>query len=401
MGVELIGKSYQHLEDLAHKKDVSGRVSFNSVFGEGIIGTRIPSIAGQFMYGADTRKIVDLSANGGSISTNDALLVISSGTAANGDGLIESKQSLRYIAGHEAYAFFTTVFSKPKTNSKLQAGLYEENNGFYIGFDGLEFGFMRLRAGVEHWISIDDFDTDIKSGNNEYGYKFDYSKGNIWKISYGYLGFANITLEVLCTCGNWLRVHTIDYPNTSPETHIANTYLPLRARALNDGNTSDVSVKIGSVSAGIVDGGNSKVTDRRFGASVPAKATSTDTIVVAFRNKSTFNSITNRIPALLERVALSTDGAQNVTIELWKGATLTGAETWTDADVNSTLEYSTDAVLSVAGTEFLIAFELSKSQDYVEKVGDFNFLLFPNETAIFLANGNNTVKQSINWTENF
>lgn len=402
MGVELIGESGEDLDAIRDNKDIANRIAMNSVFGEAIIGQRVPSISAQFMYGVDTRSANDLSANGGSITYSDSLLKVNSGTNNNGDGLIESKSALRYIPGHEAYCFFTTLFTTPKANSRQEAGLYEANNGFWIGYDGKEFGLMRLRAGVEHWTPYTDFDVDIFSGNNEHNFEIDTTKGNIWKISYGYLGFAVITLEVLCTCGEWMKVHTIKYPNTSTETHIANTYLPLRARAINEGNTTNMVVSVGSVSAGIVDGGGATLSGRRFSSSLPSTATGTDTMVALFRNKGTFNSIDNHIEGQLKRISISTDGAQPVTLQILKGATITNSPTWTDIDANnSTHEYSTDATVTTGSAYQMVAFELGKSENYVENVSDLDIILYPNETALFLANGTNNVKISVNWVEKF
>lgn len=380
--------------------DKTGRNAFNSIFGEQIIGTRVPTLAAQFMYGIDTRDANDLSSNGGTTAIADAMLVVSSGTNSAGDGLIESSQALRYIPGHEAYAYFTTIFDTPASGNRMEMGLFEEDNGFWVGYKDLEFGFMRLRAGVEHWTPHTDFDNDILASDSDF--QFDPTKGNVWKISYGFLGFANITLEVLTEEGKWIKVHSINYPNNNTENHIGNTYLPLRARVINDGNTVNKSVKVGSVTAGVVDGGQVEITGRRFAAILPEVATSTNTVVAAFRNKTTFNSITNYVPALLERVAASTDGAQAVTLALYKGVTLTNTPTWTDVDTaNSTLEYSTDATVSFTAQDLLISFELFKTQNYIEEVDKYNFLLYPGEVAAFVVNGNNNVRQSINWNELF
>lgn len=383
-------------------KDGSGRIGMNTVFGETVVGQRIPSISAQFMYGIDTRAADDLSANGGNISFANAMLSINSGTASNGDGLIQSKGSVRYIPGHESYAFFTTVFDEPAADNTMKAGLFEESNGFWIGYIDTTFGFCRVRDGVENFIAIDDFDIDIVTGHNQYNFILDPQKGNVWKISYGYLGFAIITLEVLTSNGQWMRVHTIKYPNMYTVTHITNTYLPLRGRSINSGNTTNKSVKIGSVSAGIIDGGSQEITGRRFSASLPAVSTGTDTLLVLFRNKSTFNSIENHIQGFLDRVSFSTDGAAATTIKILKNPVITNTPTWTDVDANnSTHEYSTDATLTLTSAEQVIAFELFKTQNYVEKVREYNINLYPGETAAFIATGNNSVKMSINWTENF
>lgn len=383
--------------------DTSGRISMNSVFGEQLVGQRIPSISAQFMYGIDTRVAkTELSSNGGSITFTDSLLKVNSGTNSNGDGLIESKQALRYVPGHEAYCYFTTVFSTPKVNSRQEAGLYEATNGFWIGYVDEEFGLMRIRGGVEYWTPSSEFDTDIIDGNNEHNFTIDLTKGNIWKLSYGYLGFAVITLEVLCTCGQWFKVHRIKYPNTSAVTHIANTYLPLRARAINTGNTTNISVSIGSVSAGIVDGGGAESTGRRFSASMPSTATGTNTAIAVFRNKSTFNSIQNHVEGRLTRISITTDGAQPVTLQILKGFTITNSPTWADIDTNNSIhEYTTNATVTTTNAYQTVAFELAKSDKYVEDVRYLDINLFAGESALFLANGSNNVKISMNWVELF
>ena len=289
---EMIERTFNTISStfMGTSKDASGRIGMNTVFGETVIGQRIPSVTGQFMYGVDDREIRDLSSNGGSISFDENLLCINSGTASNGDGIIESKQTVRYIPGHESFAFFTTVFDAPVAGNCRKAGLWEEGNGFWVGYIDTTFGFCRVRDGVEYFTAIDDFDTDIMNGNNPYNFTFDPQKGNIWKVSYGYLGFAVITLEMLSPTGQWFKVHTIEYPNSSTETHIANTYLPLRAQSINDGNTTNKTVKIGSVSAGIVNGGTYDASARPFSASLPATSTGTNTPIAVFRNKSTFRT---------------------------------------------------------------------------------------------------------------
>lgn len=392
-----VGKTFGFMS-----KDNAGRTSMNTVFGEATVGQRIPSISIQFMYETDDRNVRYLSANGGSITYTDKMLAVNSGVAIDGDGIFETKKTVRYVPGHESYCLFTTVFDEPVLDNRLEVGLYEENNGFWIGYIDTDFVFVRIRDGVEYVTKIEDFDSDIINGNNEFNYILNPQKGNIWKISYAYSGFDNITLEVLCDCGRWLLVHSIPYVNLYEVTHITNTYLPFRARSINSGNNTSKKVKIGSIAAGIIDGGSKDVTGRRFSASVPATSTGTNTPIALFRNKSTFKSISNYVESKLLRISISTDGAQPVTLQILKGATITNTPTWTDVDANNSIhEYSVDATVDIANAYQIVGFELAKSQNYIEDVKDIDIHLYTGETALFLANGANNVKISLNWIEDF
>lgn len=383
-------------------KDNAGKVAMNTVFGEVTTAKRIPSISAQFMYGVDSRSVRDLSVNGGSVYFEESMLVVSSGTEIDGDGLIESKSTVRCIPGHESYCLFATVFDEAVINNRQEAGLFEQNNGFYIGYIDTDFVFVRIRDGIEYVTKIEDFDTDIVTGHNELNFTIDLQKGNIWKISYGYLGFSNILLEVLCPCGQWLLVHSISYANQYEVTHITNTYLPLRGRSINSGNNTDVKFKVGSVAAGIVDGGTEDITGRRFSASLPSTHTGTNTLIALFRNKSTFNSISNYIESQLLRISISTDGAQPITLQIFKGVAITNTPTWTDIDTNNSIhEYSVNGTISLTNAYQIVAFELSKSQNYIEDVTELDVQLYPGEVAAFIANGINNVKISLNWIEKF
>lgn len=401
---EMLESSYDNIGNTfgGMNKDNAGRTAMNTVFGEATVGQRIPSISSQFMYEIDDRNVRDLSANGGSITYPDKMLAVNSGVAIDGAGIFETKQTVRYIPGHESYCLFTTVFDNPAMNSRLEVGLCEENNGFWIGYIDTNFVFVRIRDGVEFVTKIENFNSDIINGHNEFNYILNPQKGNIWKISYGYLGFANITLEVLCDCGRWLLVHTIPYANMYEVTHITNTYLPFRVRSVNNGNNTNIKVKVGSIAAGMIDGGSNDVTGRRFSASIPATSTGVNTPIAIFRNKSTFKGISNYVESRLVRISISTDGAQPVTLQILKGATITNTPTWVDVDSNNSIhEYATDATVSIATAYQSVGFELGKSQNYIEDVRSLVIQLYPGETALFLANGSNNVKISLNWIEDF
>jgi hypothetical protein len=323
--------------------DYAKRVSLNTVFGEKIVGTRNADIAAQFQYGFPASAASPEVVNGGTITTVESMLVVSTGTNIAGSAAISNRKALRYLPGQEAFSNFTVVFTAPKVDSTQRAGLFDDQNGFFIGYEGTDFKATRRRDGVDS-STIIDLTTVFDSEDGV----FDPTKGNVYRIAFGYLGFASIVFEVLSPQGFWRLVNKIEYPNTSTDVHILNTNLQPRAEVVNAGNNTDIQIKVGSFSAGIVDGGGMDPAARRFTFDATEQTIAAGTLmVVTFRSRSTFNSLTNYISSVLTLLSFNTDLSKSTLWELERNATITGTPTWNDVNtLDSTIEYSTDAVVT-------------------------------------------------------
>ena len=384
--------------------DASHRSSVNSIFGDKIIGTRVPSIAAQFQYGLREDDAVLDSVGSGNSSISDSMLLLNTGIDSDGHIGIQGTDYVRYIPGHEAYTFFTCIFAEPSENLTQRIGLFDfdsgNGNGFFVGYNDLVFGVTRRRAGVDTFIPVDIsevFPSEIPV--------FDPSKGNVYKISYGYLGFATIHFEILQPHGGFVELASIDYPNTSTETHIANTNIPLRAEMTNSGSTADSQMKIGSVSAGIVDGGGADPIARVFTFPLPSTTLvgGIQNQLIHFRNKGTFFGITNKITSQLLLLSAATDGNKTVAWVIEKNATITTPGTWTDADIDSIMEYSTDAVVAIGTGKPLTLWNMAKVDSFFEDVEKYLIKLRPNEWATFhaLSTGASDIDLSIRWKDLF
>ena len=384
--------------------DNAHRNAANSIFGDRIVGTRVPTIAAQFQYGLRTDDAVFDVVTTGVVAIEDAMLKLNTGTDSAGHVGIRGADYLRYIPGHEAYAFFTCVFAAPVANLTQRIGLFDfdggDGNGFFIGYNGLTFGITRRRAGVDTFTAVDVstvFPSDIPA--------FNPTKGNVYKLSYGYLGFATIHFEVLLPQGTFVEFAKIEYPNTSTETHIANANIPLRAEMTNSGSTVDSQMRIGSVSAGIVDGGGADPIARifTFALGTTTLVAGVATQLISFRNKGTFFGLTNKISSQLILVSTATDGNKPVAWGIKKNSTITTSGTWTDADPDSVIEWSTDAVVNLAtGTDMLL-WNMARADTFFEDVEKYLVKLRPNEWATFfcLSQNANDVELSIRWLDLF
>ena len=386
--------------------DSAHRNSVNSIFGDKITGARIPSIAAQFQYGLRADDAIIDTVTTGNTTISNSMLLLNTGVAADGHVGIQGADYLRYIPGHEAYAFFTCVFDSPVVGSIQRIGLFDfdsgNGNGFFVGYRGTQFGITRRRAGTDSFTPV-----DLAHVFPEDAGVFDPTKGNVYKISYGYLGFATIHFELLLPHGGFIELSSIDYPNTDTETHIANANIPLRAEMTNSGSTTDLQMKIGSVSAGIVDGGGADPIARIFTFALPTTTLVAGVVnqLITFRNKSTFFGITNKISTQLKLISAATDGNKPVRWGIRKNPDeiLPGTATWTDVSVDSVMEYSTDFNGDLATGGDSLLWNMARADSFFEDVENLLVKLRPNQWATIYAISQNAndIDLSIRWKELF
>lgn len=381
--------------------DINNRNSLNTVFGEKIIGTRIPSFAAQFQYGIATDQAISELLNGGTATTENSLLKINTGTNAAGSAWIQTTDYLRYIPGHEAYINFTGVFSEPKANSYQRAGLFDSNNGFFLGYEGTDFCVTRRRDGTD-FNHILNLSTIFEPQDGV----LDPTKGNIYRISFGYLGFATINFEVLAPCGCWRLLHKLEYPNSEELTHILQTNLPARAEVANTGNTTDIQFGSGSYEVGIVDGGGTDPAARVFNKSIPETPISSgDFEIITFRNKDTYNSIENRITAQLILASAATDVNKINTWNIYVNSDFTNTPTWNDVSVDSVLEVSSDALIDTNTGFTQLTWEMGKVDTFFEDVTNLLVQLKPGQHATFVITtslgASGDINLGVRWKELF
>jgi hypothetical protein len=385
--------------------DVTGNQGLMSTFGDVITASRIPSLTSQFFYGlvtggsnpvADDAIITEL--NGATVGIVDGELILNTGTNAAGAATIQSNDFVRYIPGFEMYCLFTWKFTQGVADSTQYAGLFDAENGFFIGYNGVNFVFTRRKDSVDYETVI-DVSKVFEDGS------FDPTKFNIYFIRYGFLGVAPIKLSVVKPSGGFAVVDTIEYPNMYDGIHTAQTYLPVRAELTNTGNITDLEGKSGSVSAGIVDGMKTYPSNRLITSDLGAITIGAGTTLLAlFRNKTTFNSIVNRIKTKLLSVSTASEGTKTVKIEIRKNVTITNTPTWNDVETGrSVMEFSTDGTINLTSGTDLIDFNLGRTDSLFQLLGELDLTLRAGEWAAIIATstGASDLEYSMRWEEQF
>jgi hypothetical protein len=143
-------------------------------------------------------------------------------------------------------------------------------------------------------------------------------------------------------------VHKIQYANTATTTTILQPYLYCWAQNTNAESTSNVNMQLCCFSAFVE--GNPTFNGPKFGID-NNKSINTNLYIpiLTIRNKTIFNSKTNRISVYMRNLSASSDSRQCI-FALYKNSILTGAVYTNINNNNSIVEYDTTASALTGGT---------------------------------------------------
>lgn len=127
-----------------------GAAGSTSAFGESLSVPLTPVIQLDGIYGIDQPEFERYTAASGNVGVTGSLMEVSTGTSANGYGVLRSKRSLRYRPGQGAVTRFTAKFSTPVAGTTQRAGFFNQEQALQIGYDGSDFGILRASGGKAH-----------------------------------------------------------------------------------------------------------------------------------------------------------------------------------------------------------------------------------------------------------
>lgn len=182
----------------------------------------------------------------GSASQVTGSLNLVTGASTAGTSKAVSTEYLRYRVGGEVYCLFTAAWSAVGAASSYQRiGLYDANEGFWIGYTDATWGVAVRTNGSDTQTAAASFNGDLLTGAA--GSRFtrggtpeaiDLTKINVFRIRFGWLGSAPVKFEVLSADGDWVLMHTIRQPNNAVTPHIRSTILPMTAEVGNTATTA-------------------------------------------------------------------------------------------------------------------------------------------------------------------
>ena len=351
--------------------DPSQNNQTTTIFGEQIVTVQHASLLESFQYHIDTKNILTTVTNGGTVTQSDSMGVLSSSTATNGSARIETKKRLRYRPGSEGYAIFTTLFENGGVAGATQfAGIFDNTDGYFLGFNGTDFCVGRRKDSVNY------LTTDV---NQDFLAKYDPTKLNIFVIKYAWLGTTPITFYWLDNSGKWIQIKRLDIANTLTAPSISNPQLPMAVEVIKTSGASDIVIKTGSWNCGTSQE-NPDIGNSDFSWRASATGVTTENVLVNFRNRTTFQGVTNKVRITLLYMSGSSDGTKPASIKVYKNLAIGGTPSWSSRDSNSIMEIDTAGTVTPNINALEFSLELGKTDSIAIELFKLDIHIDPTET---------------------
>ncbi len=222
---------------------------------------------------------------------------------------------------------------------------------------GVAASFAETITGVaadDDWIAKASWNVDPMDGTGPSGQTLDVSKGNVYAIRIGWLGFGPALFYVRDKiAGSYQLVHDIQYTNTNTVPSIKNPTLPFYAAVKNIGTTTDVKVLIGSFGM-FQEGKHNDEEGVRFSTvGTESGDLTTEKCVLVIKNKPVFQGKSNRVnylPTMLTFSAAGTAGAKVTTLRLVHAPVVGGLTAYSDiSTATSVVEVDTASTTRTGG----------------------------------------------------
>lgn len=365
-----------------------------TAFWELAMAEATPKVQVQFPYNLNTR-IVDINATwSGFTSQGNSLAILSTGSTAWSTIQLCTKRVLKYNTGQWGLVRFTYVFPTMTDISQYSYIGYWDNSDWYqFWYKGTQFWIFRHQWGVENFIPQGSFNWALPAG-------FNPQLGNVYQIKFQWLGFGWIQFFIEdASTGQFTKVHEIKYANSEVSPSIYNPSLPICIYATNGTTTDNLSWATASLYGAI------EWKEEELGEDNAAKwtgASGTNVNLLTIRNKSTFQSKTNRVRLKLALLSIANDGNQIVSFDIYKNQTIT-SPTYTDRDTNtSVVEFDTAWTIWAIDWIFLTSAQIAKDGSDKFFLQDLDIKVNPGETITIVSNWPSTASTaSLTWKELF
>lgn len=188
----------------------------------------------QFFKAAPGSLLTVTTANSATATSNVGGALFASSTNTNGSVQGVTTETTTYKSGSEVYAMFTASFTAGIASSYMRIGLYNANNGFFIGYEGTTFGVTVRNDASDTTVAKASFSEDDLTGSATSRFTRDgtpeainLTKLNVFRIRFGWLGSAPCFWEVMSPDGHWVTFHKTLFPNLQTTPSVRSADLPI------------------------------------------------------------------------------------------------------------------------------------------------------------------------------
>lgn len=334
-----------------------------------------------------------------------------------------------------------TVFTVPLTNAGgnlaytayeiakydySSAAFYADNHGDTVIFSGIGVGaksgvysfshatatatIVQTEAGAaktNDYTAQANFNKDTLDGNGVSGMTINPQAGNVYEITFQWLGFGNISFKVKNPATNrFVTFHQIQYANANITTSIDIPSMPVEYALASLGGTTAMQMKVSS-SCGFIQG--KKINSAlRYATGNTKIVTASDVVVLGLKNSRIFRGFNNQIEVVPIILSISTEGTKTASVKfILNPTTISPTPSTTDyadwRDYNSSyssVKYLNECDTYSGGTAIL-DISLAKTDSVLISLQDYDITLEPND--IILVTCSSTITEcraSVTWIEN-
>ena len=366
-----------------------------------------------FPYNINADIITTTLAGSGTATQSDNMAVLQTSTATTSteSSAIETKQTITFRAGQGAMARFSALFTDnaPNGATSIQGvGVGDANDGYGFAFVGTTFNISYRTNGAQTNIPQTSWNVDVMDGSgsdtNPSGMLLDPTKGNLYQISYGSgFGAVNFSIESDLT-GDMVLVHVLKYGNMFTVPSAYNPTFPMRSEVFKDGtsDSNNYTLKVSDMSSFIE--GTNAITGVVNAYQNQKSIGGTENALFTLQNKSTYQSKTNKVSAILQSISLVNDTNGSGYFRIWENATLGGSPSYTDISTNTSVISADVAGTTVTGGKLLWVGAVGKDNGDSVDLKPLSISMRPNNTYTFSAEtigGANQMGIGLAWVEDF
>lgn len=221
-----------------------------AVFGAAVIGSKITVVEADFSKALASNRVTLVGTTG---QANGEATVTA--TAVPSTSSIESIKEIRYYPGSEGYALFTARFTAGIANSTQKAGVRNAGGDeLSFGYNGVTFGIFYKRGAAAitftalSAVNGDPLDSSFRSrfARNAVTEAINPLNKNVFRIRWGWLGSSVIHFEMQSPDGEWMRVHTLSFPNLQTMSSLLSPKLKMFVESAKTAGAAGTSMVIGT-----------------------------------------------------------------------------------------------------------------------------------------------------------
>ena len=402
------GGAYQNvaIEPVSNSLDVSLP---RGAFGEIEVINPTPVVQVDFVYNVNSDMVDSTTTGSGTITQADSMAVLQTTAASSSSAMIETKRFLKYRPGQGCHVRGTALFTTGVANSEQLFGCGDSVDGLFFGYNGTSFGVMTRNNSVDTWVAQADWNGDKMDGtggvSNPTGQNLDTTKGNVYQINFQWLGFGLIEFAIEdSNTGRFVPVHQVKYANANTVPSLLNPSFPILWSVENTTNTTNITLK-GASACGEIEGKVEYLGPTNAIGNTKTGVTTALTNIITIRNKSTYQTLTNRTPINILKYSLSVDGNKPSEFQIITNATLGGTPSYTDIGTNtSVVEYDTAGTTVTGGKA--VDFGALAAAGSISEGGQVttDIIILPGETLTLAVNatqGTTDATAAVRWVEDF